>query len=61
MKPGNSPKTKSANVKEIMDSYKQTGRIGNSRPKNATAADKQAVAIAESEARRTDRKKKGGK
>jgi ABC-type sulfate/molybdate transport systems ATPase subunit len=59
LKKGSSQKTISANIKEILDSYSKTGKIGTSKPKSRAAAQKQAIAIAESEARRN--KKKGGR
>lgn len=50
---GSSRKVMSQNIKEVVDSYKQTGRIGTSHPKSKKKAIKQAVAIAYSEARRS--------
>lgn len=44
--PGKSPKTFSDNIKEIMDSYKSKGTIGNIAPSNKSKAQKIAVAIA---------------
>ncbi len=38
--------SKSAIVKEVLDNYKKTGKIGNTRPKNKRSATKIAVAIA---------------
>lgn len=42
-------KSKSAfksNVKELVDTYKEKGKIGTSKPKSKSSAAKQAVAIA---------------
>ena len=50
---GSGPKTISQNIKELMDSYKQKGSIGTSTPANKSKAQKQAIAIAESEARKS--------
>jgi len=45
LKSGKSEKTRSANIGELMSSYKKTGKIGNSKPKSKEAAQKQAEAI----------------
>lgn len=58
LKKGSSKKTVSKNIKEVMDSYKSSGKIGTSKPASAKKAQKQAVAIAMSEARRSKAKKK---
>lgn len=58
LKKGKSNKVVSANIKELMHDYKADGSIGTSHPKNAKAAQKQAVAIALSKAGRS---RKGGK
>lgn len=50
---GSSRKVMSSNIKEIVDSYKQTGRIGTSHPKSKKKAIKQAVAISYAQAGRT--------
>lgn len=42
----------SENIREIVHSYKQTGKIGNSKPRNIKEAIKQAAAIAYSLKRR---------
>ncbi|OGS27450.1 MAG: hypothetical protein A2297_04340 [Elusimicrobia bacterium RIFOXYB2_FULL_48_7] len=47
---GKSRKVISENIKELMDSYKKTGKIGNSTPVNLAKANRQAVAIAYSAA-----------
>jgi hypothetical protein len=39
------------NIREMMHSFKRTGKIGNSRPASAGKANKQAVAAAYSKAR----------
>ncbi len=46
LKKGKSSKTINKNVKELVKTYKKRGKIGSSRPANAKAARKQAVAIA---------------
>jgi hypothetical protein len=38
-------KIQSSNISELVNSYKKTGRIGNSKPKSKKAAIKQAIAI----------------
>jgi hypothetical protein len=54
LKKGKSQATISTNIKEMMDSYKQTGKIGNIRPKNRT----HALEIAKAAAMRSARRKK---
>jgi len=51
IKKGKSKKVISTNIKEIMNSYGKTGKIGTSRPKSRDAALKQAKAIALASAR----------
>lgn len=46
LKSGSSQKTVGKNVSELMKSYKDTGKIGSSKPGSKGAAQKQAVAIA---------------
>jgi hypothetical protein len=46
IKSGKSKKTVSGNIKEMVGSYKATGKIGTSKPKSKKKAVKQAVAIA---------------
>ena len=48
---GNSRKTISENIKELMDSYKRKGSIGNSGNINAEDARKRAIAIAYAKSR----------
>lgn len=43
---GSGPKTLSANISELMNSYKSKGTLGTSTPKSKSAAQKQAIAIA---------------
>jgi hypothetical protein len=50
LKKGKSKKTVQKNIKELMKTYKKTKKIGTSKPKNKTAAQKQAVAVALSSA-----------
>lgn len=45
LKRGSSRKTVSHNVKEMVDSWKSKGKIGNSRPRSKKKVIKQAVAI----------------
>ncbi len=49
---GKGAKKRAKNIKELMDGFKKTGKIGNSSPKDKTAAVKQAVAIAYKEQRK---------
>lgn len=46
LKEGKSAKTRSANIAELLRSFKGTGRIGNSKPANMKKAVAQASAIA---------------
>jgi len=55
---GKSKKTVSKNIKEIVSSYKKTGKIGSSKPSSKKKAQKQAIAIALSTARKSPAKKK---
>jgi len=50
LKSGKSKKTIAKNIKELERTYAKKGKIGTSKPKNAKAAQKQAVAIAYSKA-----------
>jgi hypothetical protein len=46
LKSGKSKKTRNANIKELMDAYKEKGKIGNITPKSAKHAAEIAAAIA---------------
>ena len=46
LKEGSSKKVVGQNIKELMASYRKTGRLGDTRPGNVTEASKQATAIA---------------
>ena len=59
LKSGKSKKVISSNIKEVVDAYKSSGRIGTSKPKSKAAAVKQAVAIAYNKAGAT-KKANGG-
>ena len=50
LKSGTSQKTIGKNVSELMKPYKKSGKIGTSKPKSKKAAQKQAVAVALSNA-----------
>lgn len=52
LKSGGGRKNLVANIRELMHSFKRTGRIGNSKPASAAKANKQAVAIAFSKQRK---------
>jgi len=56
LKKGSSDETVSANISEMMGSYKESGKIGTSTPENPKAAQKQAVAIALSKAGKSRKK-----
>jgi len=58
LKRGQNSKVISSNVKELVNTYKQKGKIGTSKPKSKAKAIKQAVAIAYSTARKSKKKKK---
>ena len=57
LKKGKSQKTISANIGEMVTKYKETGKIGTSKPKSKKAAIAQASAIAYAKAGKS--KKKG--
>ena len=59
LKSGKSKKVMGSNIKELVNDYKSSGRIGTSKPKSKSAAIKQAVAIAYDKAGAT-KKAKGG-
>jgi hypothetical protein len=50
---GNSDKVVANNIQELIDSYKQTGKIGNTSPKDEAHAQRIAIAIAYDKAGRT--------
>lgn len=56
LRKGRSNKTRSANIKEMVDSWKRTGRIGNSKPKSKRKAIRQAVAASYTQQRRSGRR-----
>jgi hypothetical protein len=51
LKPGKSKNTISQNVSELLHSWKQTGKIGNTKPRSAKHARSIAAAIAYSKSR----------
>ena len=51
LKSGKSKKTHSTNVREMIDAWKSTGRIGNTRPKTMQKAQEIANAAAYRKAR----------
>lgn len=57
-KKGKSKKVVRENIAELMESYQDTGKIGNITPKNKEHARKIAVAIAMDKAGKTDKSKK---
>lgn len=60
LKKGSSQKTVSKNISEMVGKYKETGKIGTSKPKSKKKAVKQAVAIALSTAGKSNKMKTGG-
>ena len=52
LKKGKSKKVINSNIEELLQSYKEDGTIGTSRPKSMKLAQKQAVAIAYSKAKK---------
>ena len=46
LKQGESNKTRSENIAEMMHSFKKTGKIGNTKPRSTAKAAKIAAAIA---------------
>lgn len=56
LKKGKSKETISKNIGTEMKEYKKTGKIGTSKPKSKKKAQKQAVAIALSKARKSGAK-----
>lgn len=57
LKKGKSKKIISENIEEIMHSYHEKGTIGTSTPKSNKKAQKQAIAIAFSVAKKEKKKK----
>jgi hypothetical protein len=60
LKTGSSRKVVSSNIKELVGTYKDKGRIGSSRPTSKTAAIKQAIAISLNKSRDDKRMAAGG-
>jgi chitinase len=60
LKKGRSQRTVSKNIREVMDSFEEKGKIGTSRPADKKAAQKQAVAIALRTAGKSRAMKSGG-
>lgn len=60
LKPGRSKKVVSENIGEMVRKYKETGKIGTSKPASKGKAVKQAVAIALSKAGKARKMKSGG-
>lgn len=60
LKTGRSNKVVSANISEMMGSYKKKGTLGTSKPKSAKKAQKQAVAIALQKAGKSRKMAEGG-
>jgi ABC-type sulfate/molybdate transport systems ATPase subunit len=55
LKNGKSKKVISSNVEELLHEYKHTGTIGTSHPESMEKAQKQAVAIAYSKAKKNSK------
>lgn len=55
LKAGSSAKTRSSNIREMLHSYKETGRIGTTRPISMAKARKIASAAAYRKSRRRGR------
>ena len=60
LKKGSSQKTISKNIGTLVRDFKETGKIGTSKPKSKAAAVKQAAAIAYDKAGKTRKMAKGG-
>ena len=57
LKSGSSQKVIQENIRELVNSWKKTGKIGNSRPENEEEAIRQATAIAYAKAGKSRDKK----
>ncbi len=53
--PGKGKQTLADNIDELLNSFKSKGTLGASRPKNMKAAQKQAIAIAYSKQRESQK------
>lgn len=60
LKKGSSQKTISSNIGEMVRTFKESGKIGTSKPKSKAAAVKQAAAIAYEKAGKAKKMAKGG-
>lgn len=60
LKKGSSQKTIGSNIGTLVRDFKESGKIGTSKPKSKTAAVKQAAAIAYEKAGKTRKMAKGG-
>ena len=60
LKKGSSQKTISSNIGELVRTFKESGKIGTSKPKSKAAAIKQAAAIAYDKAGKARKMAKGG-
>jgi hypothetical protein len=60
LKRGSGQKTISSNIGEMVRSYKESGKLGTSKPKSVGAATKQAAAIAYDKAGKARKMAKGG-
>ena len=58
LKKGKSKTTRNKNIKEVINSYEKTGKIGKSKPKSKKKAIKQAVAIGYAQQRSSKAKSK---
>lgn len=53
LKKGKSKQAFQSNIKEVLGAFKETGKIGSSKPKSLAKAQKQAVAIAYSQQKKS--------
>jgi hypothetical protein len=60
LKEGRSKKVVGQNIKEMVNTYRKTGRIGESRPSSPADASKQATAIALKNASKPSKMSSGG-